>query len=149
MPDRKPNHDKLVFTESFVAETEVLKGQLVMPGTDEDQVVPATANAACLGVAMNTVTTEDIAAKAAGTAGINAIQVMVEMIGIRSVLAGGAVVFGDFVKSDANGRIVPIDGAAANPENIVGKCLHATSADGDPTHIFITLQPEYNATVQD
>jgi hypothetical protein len=122
--------------ERRLAETPILRGQVVKLGSADFLVVPATLNSQNLGVALNTVTAQDIADCATEERCDTAkIEVQVAMIGVVPVLAGAELDADDFVKSDTNGRIIESNAGAT--DNVIGKVLKDASGNGQETHMLI------------
>jgi len=127
-------HKKNVLhSERRIAETAVADGNVVMLGSADWMVVPASANAQALGVALNTVTTEQIAEWVAG-GDIAAVEVEVAMIGVVPVIASESIDADDFVIPDTGGQV---QNAAGNGlDNIIGKMLKDTDTD-EEGHMLI------------
>jgi len=140
-PTTRRKHQQSQHSHSvrFFAESAILKGQVVTLGTEDTEVVPCGANELPLGIALNEVNADDLALYAADD---NQERVAVEVAvhGMVPVLAGAAITMGEYVKSDANGRLVPLalDGTE---ENMVGKAYNVASGDGVETHIWINMVP--------
>jgi len=126
----------------FFAETAVLKGQVVTLGTEDTEVIPSTADDVPLGIALNSVSAADIAAYAVDS---NSEHVACEVAihGMVPVLAGAALTMGQMVKSDANGRLVPVTGGVV--EYVVGKMYNVAAANGDATHMWIHMYDSKDA----
>jgi hypothetical protein len=123
----------------FFAESAVLRGQIVTLGTEDTEVVPCGDNELPLGIALNEVSDASLALYAIDD---NQEHVAVEVAvhGMVPVLAGAELTMGQYVKSDANGRAVPVL-LDASEENMVGKMYNVAAADGDETHLWINMLP--------
>jgi len=143
-PTTRQKHQKSQHSHSvrFFAETAVLMGQVVTLGTDDTEVIPSTADDVPLGVALNTVDAADLAAYAVD-GNQEHVQCEVAIHGMVPVLAGAKLTMGQMVKSDANGRVVPIVGGAI--EYVVGKMYNVASGDGVESHMWITMYDSKDA----
>ena len=112
-----------------------------MFGTTDEYAIPATLNAYPIGIALNSVSAADIAAYTADINERHRVELSIGTIGYAPLLAGDAIVVttGDFIKSDANGRGIPITGDGT--DWIVGKAFKNASGDGQEFHILINLIP--------
>lgn len=122
-----------------IAEGAVLRGQIVKFGSDEEYAVAAGANEPPIGIALNSVSLADIAAYADDINNRHRVELSIATIGFAPLLAGAEVVEGNFIKSDAAGRGVPITGDGT--DWIVGKAYKDASGDGEEFHILINLIP--------
>ena len=136
---RNPHMKKSLLELRFLAYQAVLDGQVVMIGGTEGTVQPCTANANPVGVACNSVSAADIAGFLADDLGYESIEVIVMVVGVAPVLAGGLIAMNGWVISDAAGRVVAATGDGT--DNMIGICYHATTADGDATHILVHRIP--------
>jgi len=122
-----------------LAESAITRGDILKFGSAEEYVVPAGANEAPCGLALNTVTAADLAAYAADENEIHRVEVSVATIGYGVLLAGLEVTVGDWIVSDANARGVPATGDGA--DEIVGKAYKSASGNGEEFHILIHFIP--------
>lgn len=140
-PTTRRKHQQSQHSHSvrFFAESAILKGQVVTLGTEDTEVVPCGDNELPLGIALNEVSADDLALYAVDD---NQERVAVEVAvhGMVPVLAGAAITMGEYVKSDAAGRVVPL-ALDLTPENMVGKAYNVASGDGEETHIWINMIP--------
>lgn len=136
-------HKKNVFhSERRIAQGAIAEGDYDKLGTGDQYVVAATLNSKNLGVALNTVTTADVAAYAEFEGNRNRVEVSVALIGIAPVLAGTEIqrslAANEYVKSDANGDVIPLTGDGT--DQICGMVLRDTAA-GEETHVLILHIP--------
>jgi len=122
-----------------IAETVIAEGNILKFGSAEHLVVANTLNGIPVGLALNSVTALEIAAYAADSSLIAPVEVDVQVAGFGVLLAGDAVTVGNFVKSDANARGIPITGDAT--DWVLGKAYKSAAANGDEFHVLINLIP--------
>jgi hypothetical protein len=128
----------VLHSERRIAETPIKQGQCVMIGSSDFLVIPATLDAQCFGVALNTVDAGDIATFIIDGNPAH-VEVEVAMIGVVPVVAGTSLDADDFVISDADGKVVP---CGINGQNIIGKVLKDASAEDQETHMLIVYCSE-------
>ncbi len=114
-----------ILTISRSADTDLsLKQYFLMKATATGVDLNGTLNGPVLGVLTN----DPVAGKAAA----------VQVEGIARVVAGGAFVAGDPIKSDAAGKAIKQTGEAVGVQvYVIGMALEAAGADGDQVDIHI------------
>lgn len=112
-------------TKTYVADGVITAGCAVMFSTvTAGRIVQVSAaNAPSIGIA-------DIP----GTAGT---PVRVTRAGDTPATAGGVITAGQYVKTDASGKLVAVTGTAGDGENIVGRAESAAAASGDNFVLFV------------
>ena len=122
-----------------IAYSAILEGNILAFGAAEHLVASCGNNGIPVGISMNAVTALQIAAYAADTSVIAPVEVDIQVAGFAVLLAGAQVVVGNFIRSDANARGVPITGDGT--DWVVGKAYKEASGDTEEFHLLINLIP--------
>lgn len=109
---------------TYEASSDILAGQAVI--ISSGKIVPATAGAAAIGIALYDIPTGEPGA--------------VRVVGVARTVAGAAVTAGAIVKTDADGAVVA---ASTAGDRCLGVALEAAANAGDPIMVAIGPQTYY------
>jgi len=124
-------------------EEPVLSGQIVKAGNTEGTIVPCGSNETPIGICQRDITQAQIDLYNEGLFRLSDLICPVMITGLSGVVAGAITDMNEWVRSDANGRIVPatLDGS----DEIIGINLDATLGLGNTSHIQIHRVPATSA----
>jgi hypothetical protein len=111
---------------------------VMLDTTADHQVLQATANASCVGIAQDAMKgTPGISGSDTAIAAVANDPITVWSVGqVAQGEAGGTVTRGDWVEADANGKL--ITSAGAGQHNVVGKALESATV-GVKFDVLVTL----------